>query len=68
MAINLKLAHNTNNLNATNPNNRIAILSVEDAMARTLTENGIDVPVSFLLGVQKDFHPTGVRRPLIPSQ
>jgi hypothetical protein len=68
LAINLKLANNTNNFNAINPNNRTAMLSVEDAMARTLRENGIDVPVSFLLGVQKDFHPTGLRRPAILSQ
>jgi len=68
LATNLKLANNTNNFNAINPNNRTAMLSVEDAMARTLKDNGIDVPVSFLLGVQKDFHPTGVRRPLIISQ
>jgi hypothetical protein len=68
LAMNLKAAHNRNIMNQINPNNRAAEIMVEDAMARTLKDNGIIVPVSFLLGVQKDFHPTGVRRPLILSQ
>ena len=66
-AFNLKTVHNRNNLNATNPNNRTPDLQVEDAMAATLKDNGILVPVSFLLTLRKDFQPTGVRRPTIPS-
>jgi hypothetical protein len=68
LATNLKTAYTTNNMHATNPNNRVPDLQVEDAMARTLKENGFAVPVSYLLAIQKDFRPTGLRRPLIPSQ
>lgn len=61
-AMNLKAANNRNNLKATNPNNRTPDLQVEDAMAATLKDNGIIVPVSFLLSLQREFQPTGIRR------
>jgi hypothetical protein len=61
-AMNLKAAHNRNNLKATNPNNRTPDLQVEDAMAATLKDNGIGVPVSFLLSLQREFQPSGIRR------
>ena len=61
-AMNLKAAHNRNNMKATNPNNRTPDLQVEDAMAATLKDNGIPVPVSFLLSLQREFQPSGIRR------
>ena len=64
-AMNLKAAHNRNNMNATNPNNRTPDLQVEDAMAATLKDNGIMVPVSFLLTVHREFQPSGIPRPKV---
>jgi len=62
LAMNLKAVNNQNNLHATNPNNRVPELQIEDAMAATLKANGIIVPVSFLLSCQKEFKPSGIRR------
>jgi len=66
-AMHLKEIHNRNNMNATNPNNRTPDLLVEDAMAATLKDNGIIVPISFLLSLQKEFHPSGIRRTVTPE-
>ena len=46
-----------NRHNAINPNNRKPVLQVEDAMALMLKDNGVIVPVSFLLGINKNFMP-----------
>jgi hypothetical protein len=57
LAVNMKSMQLTNNRNATNPNNRAPAYDVEAAMEATLRDNGINVPVSYLEGVNRDFHP-----------
>jgi hypothetical protein len=46
-----------NDRNATNPNNRAPELDVEDAMAETLHDNGIDVTAKYLRTINKGFNP-----------
>jgi hypothetical protein len=52
----------TNKLHATNPNNKVPELQIEDAMAVTLREQGFDVPVKYLLASGKTFKPVGPPR------
>jgi hypothetical protein len=68
LAQNLKTLNALNTSNAINPNNRAAVYGVEDAMALTLKDAGIVVPVSYLLNVGKDFAPAGPPRARIPGQ
>jgi hypothetical protein len=63
LAMNLKTMAQTNNLHATNPNNRIPDFEVEDAMQLTLRDNGIIVPASYLKAITRDFHPMFPPRP-----
>ena len=53
----LKDVDSDNRRNAINPNNRKPVLQVEDAMALMLKDNGVIVPVSFLLDINKHFTP-----------
>jgi len=62
LALNLKMLAGQNNRNAINPNNRAPVYGVEDAMALTLKDNGIIVPASYLLTINKDFQPSGPPR------
>ena len=62
LALNLKTLNATNKRNAINPNNRIHAYDVEDAMALTLKDNGMIVPVSYLETINKDFRPIGPPR------
>jgi hypothetical protein len=61
-ATHLKAINALNTINSTNPNNRAPVYQVEDAMEQTLRDNGIIVPVSYLLTVNKDFVPSGPPR------
>jgi hypothetical protein len=67
-AQNLKTLSALNTSNAINPNNRAAVYGVEDAMALTLKDAGIVVPVSYLTTVGKDFAPAGPPRPRANGQ
>lgn len=62
LALNLRMLNSQNNRNAINPNNRAHVFDVEDAMALTLRDNGIIVPVSYLEPINKDFRPVGPPR------
>jgi len=55
--MNLKECDLTNRHNAINPNNRKTVLQVEDAMAKTLKDIGIIVPVKELLAINEHFMP-----------
>jgi hypothetical protein len=57
-AQNLQAARELNAQNATDPNNKQPPYEVENALAVTLKQNGIVVPVSFLLSFNKDFKPS----------
>jgi hypothetical protein len=56
-----------NHAKAINPNNRAPELQVEDAMSRTLQDQGYLVPTAYLLTVGKDFSPDGLPRAQAPS-
>jgi len=60
----MKAAFALNKRNAINPNNRIAPLQVEDAMASTLKSIDIIVPAPYLIASGKSFAPTGLPRSL----
>ena len=66
LAMHIKDMYALNNLHAINPNNRAHIYEVEDAMARTLKDNGIIVPVSYLLTINENFQTSGPPRPPPP--
>jgi hypothetical protein len=66
LAMNMKAMNGLNNRNAINPNNRAHVYEVEDAMALTLKNHGIIVPVGYLLAINQDFQPVGPPRPLTP--
>jgi hypothetical protein len=55
---NLHMARALNAKNAADSNNKKAPYEVEHALALTLQNNGIFVPVSFLLTINKDFKPS----------
>ena len=61
-AAHLEAINGQNKRNQTNPNNRVPDLQVEDAMQKTLQEQGITVPAKYLLAAGKDFHPEGLPR------
>lgn len=67
LAMNMKAMDGLNNRNAINPNNRAHVYEVEDAMELTLKDNGIIVPATYLLAINKDFHPVGPPRPVTAS-
>lgn len=54
---NLEMAKALNQQNAANPSNQKPVYEVEHAMALTLKNQGIVVPVPTLLAINKDFHP-----------
>ena len=62
LAANLKMLNGMNNRNSTNPNNHAPVYQVEDAMALTLKDAGVSVPVSYLVTVSEEFHPSGLPR------
>jgi hypothetical protein len=62
MASNIRELNTLNNRNATNPNNRAAVYGIEDALARTLKDANIVVPVDYLMAIGKDFKPAGPPR------
>jgi hypothetical protein len=62
LAMNMKAMNGLNNRNAINPNNRAHVYEVEDAMALTLKDNGIIVPVSTLFAINQNFRPAGPPR------
>ena len=66
LALNLKTLFSLNHRNATNPNNRVPVYEVEDAMARTLSSVGVTVTPKFLLGFNQNFQSTGPRHPKPP--
>jgi hypothetical protein len=66
LAMNMKAMNGLNNRNAINPNNRAHVYEVEDAMARTLKDNGIIVPAGYLLAINQNFQPVGPPRPVTP--
>jgi hypothetical protein len=55
---NLQIARALDAKHAADPNNKQVPYEVEQAFALTLKTNGILVPVSFLLTVNKDFKPS----------
>ncbi len=55
---NLQMARVLNAKYAADPNNKKVPYEVEQALALTLKTNGILVPVSFLLTINKDFKPS----------
>ena len=63
LASNLKMINALNKRNAINPNNRVPVYQVEDAMELTFKDEGIIVPTSYLLTISKDFRPSGPLRP-----
>ena len=58
-ASHLQMVNALNKRNAINPNNRAPVYQVEDAMELTLKDDGIIVPASYLLTINKDFRPSG---------
>jgi hypothetical protein len=62
LASNMRTLQSENDRNATNPNNRVQPYDVEAALGETLRQNGVDVPLSFLEGINHDF------RPLLPPR
>ena len=67
LAAHLMVVDALNKRNAINPNNRAPVYQLEDAMEQTLKDEGIIVPVSYLLTINKDFKPSGPPRPRTPS-
>jgi hypothetical protein len=57
LAKNMGIFRELNKENAANPNNKEPVYEVEHALALTLKDNGINVPVSVLLAINKDFKP-----------
>jgi hypothetical protein len=55
---NLQMARALTAKHAADPNNKKVPYEVEQALALTLKDNGIVVPVSFLLTINKDFKPS----------
>jgi hypothetical protein len=55
---NLQMARALNAKYEADPNNKKAPYQVEQALALTLQNNGILVPVTFLLTINKDFKPS----------
>jgi hypothetical protein len=55
---NLQMARALTAKHAVDPNNKKVPYEVEQALALTLKNNGILVPVSFLLTINKDFKPS----------
>ncbi len=55
---NLQMARALDAKHAADPKNKKVPYEVEQALAVTLTNNGILVPVSFLLTINKDFKPS----------
>jgi hypothetical protein len=55
---NLHMARALNAKHAADPNNKKASYEVEQALALTLQNNGILVPVTFLLTINKGFKPS----------
>jgi hypothetical protein len=61
-ALNLRQLNTVNNRNATNPNNRAPVYGVEDAMAQTLKDAGLNITAADLLAIGQDFRPVGPPR------
>ena len=62
LASNLEMLNSLNNRNATNPNNRVPVYQIEDAMELTFRDAGIIVPAKFLMESGENFVPTGPPR------
>jgi hypothetical protein len=58
LEMNLKAFRQLGRDNKDNLNNTQPVYQVEDAFALTLKNQGIDVPVSFLLTINKNFKPS----------
>src|ERR1035437_2693130 len=58
LAKNLEVFREINKENAANPNNKDPVYEVEHALAATLKDNGINIPVSVLLALGKEFKPS----------
>jgi hypothetical protein len=58
LAKTLEIFRAINKENTANPNNKEPVYEVEHAFAATLKDNGINVPVSVLLALGKDFKPS----------
>jgi len=63
LASHIKMVDALNKRNAINPNNRAPVYQIEDAMEQTLKDEGIIVPVSYLLTINQNFKPSGPPRP-----
>jgi hypothetical protein len=61
-AYHLKMMNVLNTRNANNPNNRVPVYQVEDAMESALRDDEIIVPAKYLLASSQDFHPSGLPR------
>ena len=57
LAKNLEAFREINKENAANPNNKDPVYEVEHALFVTLKDNGINIPISVLLALGKDFKP-----------
>ena len=62
LADQIKADYAVNVKNATNPNNRVPELLVEDAMSTMLKSEGFPVPATYLRSASKDFRPIGPPR------
>jgi hypothetical protein len=67
LVMNAKMMNALNQRNAINPNNRVPVYEVEDAMERTLHDKGIVVPASSLRTITRDFKPSGPPRAQMPT-
>jgi hypothetical protein len=65
LIMNLKTLSTQNTRNQDNPNNRSPVYDVEDAMALTLKNNGVDVTADFLRTINEDFRASGLPRSLM---
>ena len=68
LADEVKRLNALNSKNATNPNNRVPVYDVEDAMATTLKDNDIVVSVQDLRAINKNFKPAGPSRHQMSQQ
>lgn len=62
LAANLKSLEAQNEENASNARNRARLFEVEDALQETLKDNGIDLSINDLMGINKNFAPAGPPR------
>ena len=57
LAMNLRVLHSQNDRNSTNPNNRVPVYTVEDAMALTLRDHGITIKAGEITPPEENARP-----------